>query len=197
MIENGSSQLSQTLTVVNNVSQDFYNAFVLSGVVSDVIPGLPTDAFSVNTKSNSVSDGVIKTDDVSDIWSTDPLYIVQEKSKCSIPLPTVTSNGVSVQNFLSAATMINSESCPTENQNLSQIDIHAEEIPNESTFEIVGDLPSELASNLPTMESVEALPNDFASTLKVSDAQNSVLTTPVSDNPQNSPVTLPALKSFK
>ncbi|KAH7521918.1 hypothetical protein FEM48_Zijuj07G0082900 [Ziziphus jujuba var. spinosa] len=126
--------------------------------ISNVIPGLSTDAFFVNTKSDSVFDGVIKSDDVSNIV-------------------------ISVQNSLSVATMINSESSPAENQNLSQIDIHVEEIPKESTFEIVGDLPSEPASNLPTMESVEALPTDYASTSKVLDAQNSVLTTLVSDNP--------------
>ncbi|KAH7514312.1 hypothetical protein FEM48_Zijuj11G0075600 [Ziziphus jujuba var. spinosa] len=67
MTKSGSSQLSQNLAIVNNVPQDFYNAFVLSGIVSNLIHRLSADAISVNTKSNSVSDGVIKTDDVFDI----------------------------------------------------------------------------------------------------------------------------------
>ncbi|KAH7519334.1 hypothetical protein FEM48_Zijuj08G0025200 [Ziziphus jujuba var. spinosa] len=49
---------------VNNVPQQFYNAFVLSGVVSDVNPAVSTGLASVNTETSNISDSVNTEDDL-------------------------------------------------------------------------------------------------------------------------------------
>ncbi|KAH7537163.1 hypothetical protein FEM48_Zijuj03G0062800 [Ziziphus jujuba var. spinosa] len=90
-----SLQLSQTPVFVNNVPQQFYNAFVLFGVVFDVNLEEFAGTISVNTETDSVSDTIDAEKDVditstggissvaatqNSTWSTNPFYIVLNKS---------------------------------------------------------------------------------------------------------------------
>ncbi|KAH7529179.1 hypothetical protein FEM48_Zijuj05G0157000 [Ziziphus jujuba var. spinosa] len=100
IIENGaitneasSLESSQKPTFVNNVPQQFYNAFVLSGVIVDVNLGVSAGPASVNTETSSISDSVNTEDDVAisngvsstitaaqnSKWSTASLYVVLNK----------------------------------------------------------------------------------------------------------------------